>query len=399
MAIAPNQLKTQQLAASAKENLNDKTDAAKKEAASSSPKVASSKTSLKDKFSKALDKINKPHTIDINIFKQNGGFFSNLICCKLPSIKLRLPKYKFSFNRKLNFDLSFNLSICGKEKKINPFDSVMNMANVIRKNPGLLSPNKKDRLNALLRSDILPKMNILGLGSAIPTCVLGKSVGSILGSDNTLGPTLRSRNTLKTLMYQDPCTAALANQPLLSKWLSNSSAASLLSTLISGDKDKAYSYVDIALGVLGQRESVIGSLLGALAYSYDYNTRNKLDLIDRVFNSGKLTGADFINLQGNASNILKDLDAEKKEKDLNSKDPSKDLDKYLNILNKLDPTWNSNNNFHQTNGNQTLAELSKGKLQNIFRASVELTGVYTTKLEPMHHIAIINQFNPKICKC
>ena len=393
MAIAENQLKVHQMVESSKDDFNNVSDDSRKETAKEEKTETKKKTSL-------FDKLNKPHVIDMNIGKANGGIFSNILCCKLPSLNLRLPKYKLNFNRKLkfNFSLKFKLSICGKEKKINPFDTAMNVANIIKKNPGLLSGDSKTRLQALLRSDILAKMNILGLGATVPTCILGKTIGSLYGSDTGLGPSLRSRNSLRTLLYQDPCTAMFANQPLVNKWLSNSSAAALISTIISADKNKAYSFVDLALGITGQRESALGSLIGALAYSYDYNTRNKLDVINRVVNSGKLTGRDFIYLKANIPNVLKDLDGEKEEKDVKSADPDFDFNKYLNLFNKLDPSWNSGNNFHATAGNKTFTELSNSKLKNK-HGVIDLTGNYTTTLEPEHHIAIINKFNKTICTC
>lgn len=395
MAIAANQLKVHQMVQSSKEDFSKKTETAMKDA------TAKAKSAADDVSSKA-SALQKAVSRDEDTNKSKKGIFSNLLCCKLPSLKIRLPKYKLSFNRKLSFkfnmDLSFSLSICGKEKKVNPLDSVMKLANTIKKNPGLLSPNREDRLNALLKSDILAKMNILGLGATIPTCILDKTIGSMYGSDSGLGPSLRSRNALKTLLYQDPCTAMLANQPLVSKWLSNSTAAAFISTLISSDKEKAFSFVDLALGVLGQRESALGSLASALAYSYDYNTRNKLQLVNQVIGTGKLTGKDYIYMKVNSNQVLKDLDGEKEESDPKTRDPEGDFNKYLDIFNKLDPTWNENNNYHSTTGNKTMTELSNSILLNRYN-EINLTGNYTTVLKPEDHIAIINKFNRTVCVC
>lgn len=409
MAIAANQLKVSQFIESKQEDLNKVSDTAAKEAAANkNTKTSAEEAAEANKPTTDIGKkLQKPDVKTPDIKKTKGNVFSNLLCCKLPSLKIRLPKFKFSFSmRKLKFNfktnLNFSLSICGKEKKINPVNSILNAANFIKKNPGILSPNKADRLNALLKSDLLGKMNILGLGTTIPTCILGKTVGSLYGSDTGLGPSLRSRNGLKELLYQDACGAMFANQPLVNKWLSNSAAAQFLGTLLSADKEKAFSYVDLALGVLGQRESVLGSLASALAYAYDYNTRNKIHLINQVIGTGKIRGEEYLYMKTDASQILKNLDAEKEESEVKTTTPVEDFKTYISVMDKLDPSWNKNPNdtintpnYWQVGCNTTMAELSKSTLLSKIDEP-NLTGDYTTVLSAEHHIAIINKFN---CGC
>ena len=356
----------------------------------------------------AKSKINKALSAKRDISPKNSAMskFGDFVCNNKSSLNNRLKSFKLNFDRKLglNLDTEFSVNICGKEKKLNAMDAVMKASEIIRKNPGLLSGDKDEMLNALLKSDILAKMNILGLGATVPTCILGKTIGSLYGqSDGTLGPSLRARNELKSLMYKDPCSAMFANQPLINSWLSNSNCVAIISTLMSSDPDKAFSLVDAALGLVGQRDSVIGGFISSLAYAHDYNTRDKIDVLDRIFNTGKLTGSDFINIKTPATNILNRLDKEKEEKESKgdevvTKDPVGDFNKYTNIISKLDPTWNYNNNYSQTKGNQTLTDLSnkvlKDKVEKIY-----LTGVYKTELKPEHYIAIINKFNKTVCEC
>lgn len=336
---------------------------------------------------------------DISPKKSLMASFNDFICNKVPSMLNRLKNFKLKFDRKLNLNLdkTFTMTVCGKEKKLNLMDAVMKASEIIRKNPGLLSGDKDAMLNALLKSDILAKMNILGLGATIPTCILRKTVGSLYGqSDTGLGPSLRSRNALKELMYSDPCSAMFANNPLISSWLSNNAAAQIISTLMSNNPDKAFSLVDSALGIFGQRDSVLGGLMSSLAYAYDYNTRNKVDVLDRIW--PKLTGQDIVQLRTDSSTILKKLDEEKEKNNIVSKKPSEDFNKYTNVISKLDPTWNYNNNYSGTKGNNTLSELSNQVLKDTVDP-IDLSGVYKTVLKPQHYIAIINKFNKTLCEC
>lgn len=410
MAIAANQLKVSKIVEAKQEDFNKASDAAAKtEAANknlkSSAEEAANAANPKDKLSK---KLSKPDIKTPDMKKQKGSMFSNMLCCKLPSLKIRMPKLKFSLSmRKLKFgfknNLSFSLSICGKEKKINPTNAILNAANFIKKNPGILSPDKSTRLNALLKSDLLGKMNILGLGATIPTCILGKTVGSLYGTDaGGLGPSVRSRNGLKTLLYQDPCTAMFAKQPLINKWLSDSVAGQFIGTLLSADKEKAFSFVDLALGVLGQRESALGSLASALAYAYDYNTRKKFELVNQVIGTGKIRGPDYLYLKSDSNKLLQNLDAEKEKNDSKTKDAVSDFNTIIGVLGAVDPTWNKDPlatknepNYSGTACNKTLYELSTKVLTGT-NHELTLTGNYTTTLNPEHHIAIIHKFK---CGC
>lgn len=385
MAISANQLQVHTMVESSKEDYSTATETTSKDNFSDSSMSTLSSDSLTSKFT-------KPNIKDINALNQKQGIFSKILCCKMPSLSLRMPSLKLGFLRDLNFDPSFNVNICGKEKKVNPFDSIMSAAKFIQQNPGILSGSVEDRLNSLLKTDILDKMGILGLGGIVPTCILGKSISTLYGSDTGNGPSLRSRNALKTLLYQDPCTAMLANIPLVSDWLSNSNTAALISTLLSADKDKAFSFIDACLGILGQRESVLGNILLAWGAVKDYNTRAELDLLNRVINTGKLTGKDYILIQRPVKDIVDALDKEKEEKNPVTKDPVGDFNNYINIFDKLNPSWN----LWDVKCNKTMTELANAKLQSTYTKDMSLTGEYTTTLTRDNTIAAMNAF---CCTC
>lgn len=325
--------------------------------------------------------------------QQRKGFFNNKFLCGDKSLNLRLPSLKVDFDRLLNWDLSVN--ICGKQKKIQPYAAVMGASNIIRNNPGLLSGDKDAALDALLKSNLLEKMVPLGLGRTIGPCLLRRSSGSLYGSDAGLGPTLKSKNALREQLYGDQCGAAIANVPFVSNWLDNSTSAMLLSTIIgtANGQAGAYDWVMAGLSITGNRGSALGSLLGSLAYAYDYNVRDKMRVTHQVFNSGKVTSGDYMYFQTSSDLILDKLDEELEKNNPNTNTPAQDFDIIIDVINKADATWNQDDNYYKTNGNKSLTDLANSKLLNKKAKKVELTGNYTTVLEPEHHISIINKFN------
>ena len=325
--------------------------------------------------------------------QQRKGFLNNKFLCGDVSLNLRLPTIKLDFDRLLNWDL--NVNVCGNQKKLKPYAAVMGVSNIIRNNPGLLSGDKDTALNALLQSNLLEKMVPLGLGKTIAPCLLKRSSGSLYGSDAGLGPTMKSKNALREQLYGDQCGAAIANVPFVSNWLDNSTSAMLLSTIIgtANGQAGAYDWVMTSLNVVGDRGSALGSLLGSLAYAYDYNVRDKLSVTYQVFNSGKVTATDYMYFQTSSDLILEKLDDELEKNNPTSSNPTRDFDVIIDVINKADSTWNQDDNYYKTNGNKSLTDLANSKLLNKKAKRVELTGDYTTTLEPQHHIAIINKFN------
>ena len=325
--------------------------------------------------------------------QQKKGFFNNKLFCGDKSLNLRIPQLKLNFDRILNWGISAN--VCGKQKKFQPYAAVMSTANIIQNNPGLLSGDKESALNALLKSNLLEKMIPLGLGRAVAPCLLNRTSGSLYGSDNGMGPTLKSKNALREALYQDSCGAAIANVPLVSQFIDNNVYANLVSVMIGSANGQAgvYDWMNAALGIAGERQGAIGSLLGSLAYAYDYNVRDRIKVSYQLFNEGKITGADYMYFNTNSDLILSKLDEEKEKNNPNTTTPSQDFDMVIDVITKADSSWNEDDNYYKTKGNQTLNELANAKLINQKQKRVELTANYTTTVTAAHSISIINKFN------
>ena len=342
------------------------------------------------------------------------GLFADAICGKSPSrlnslqnfsnlpSGIKTEKYKSLLNlgksNKLGFDLSFNATICGKTKSINPIDAVTKVANYIRKNPSVLKSPKETLLRSLAKGEIIEKLGLGSLGKVIQSCLIDKIIGDMNSNDYGAGPTLRSKNTLKNLLNQDQCMASIANLPLVSKWLSNSSTMALINTLLNKDKNTTQDLIEALLLVTGQRDSALGGLASAIASATDYNTRAKLQMVNKIFKNpkNKITSKDYISVKTDSSTVLKQLDKEKENSNPQTNNPSQDFTEIKETLDILDKSWNQDDNYYKVTGNKSLKDLACRTLMSKTN-EINLTGVYTTKLEPEHHITIINTFHCDDC--
>lgn len=388
MAIAQDPLKISQSIEVSQSDFNTISEDTIKNAA------ATAKNSAFNGTNQVLNnKLEVPKVNQLDTSNSNSSIFTDVLCCKLPSVLQRMDGYLGSLGnwRDINFDSEYMLDVCGNKKKLRPMDVVLGASNFIMNNPGIFTASNEERLSAILKSDFMRKLDLLGLGNSIPMCILWATKSNVYRSSGYSGPSLRSRNKLRELMQQNSCTALISNQPLVSSWLSNSMAANMISVLLAGDEATAYDYINVALGISGQRESALGGLALSFGNAYDYNTKKKFEVLNTYTSSGKLNSRDYIYLQYDSNKILESLDAENKENP--STNPSKDLDNITNGLDVLDPNWNKdtegNLNYGNAGNNTTLGELSTSKLQSITIKSLNLTGKYTTTLTPAHHIAII----------
>lgn len=342
-------------------------------------------------------KLTIPTVAPINTSYTNSSIFTDILCCKLPSVLQRMDLYLGSLGnwRNLNFDFNYMLNICDNKKKNTPLDVVLGASSFIASNPGIFSPNSDERISALLRSDFVRKLDILGLGNTIPMCILYATKNNVYGSSGYVGPSLSARNKLRDLLAQNSCTALLSNQPLVSSWLSNSVAANMISVLLAGNEAKAYDYIDLSLGIAGQRQSALSGLAWSFNNAYNYNTRQKFTLLNTYVSSGRLQSSDYVYLRADSTKVLETLDNDTKENpnSSNSNNPSKDLDNILSGLDVLDPTWNKDedggDNYTKAANNKTISDLTDNTLKSKYSKSLNLTGDYTTVLTPELQIAVI----------
>ena len=326
------------------------------------------------------------------------GLFNSVVCTKLPSMNLRLPKLKANIGKGISGINGLNgLNIkkggpaCSLEKFKAPFDSLMKVADFIKKNPGILSGDFETRMNTLLKSDLLNKMNIFGLGGLVPTCLLNKAVGSINGNDNFMSGSLASKERLKKLMYQSECGAMIANVPFVSKILSQGSGNAIIDILLNGDPTKASTYINMAMQAVGMRDNVLGELVHSILFAYDYNMYKKIQLTTGIY--ANLTEKDKSLMGGNnISNVLEGLDKDVKENNIGFRDPVKELENINKVLDLLGKGWNKdengNINYSPAEKSDVYKDLAQQSLIKNVAKTLDLDGNYTTTLTPAHRVAI-----------
>lgn len=385
MAITKDPFKVSEIVKSPKANFTKLTEDLQKKAAETAKGSAFNNTA-KDTNSSFLNKVKSK----ITDFKQQGmGIFTDILCCKAPAKILMTDVYTESLDRRLTNNES--LDACELSKVRNPMDFALKATQLFAQYPGLLSSSASTRLNTLIRSDLLEKMNLFGLGNIVPTCIFGNTFKSLSGSSQYLGTSLRDKNELRNLLAQNPCTAALSNTPLVSGWLSKSVAANLLNTVIDSAKNgpNFTRILESMLHVSGQRSSVLGGLLLSISNAYDYNTRTKLNAITYAYKNGNLTVEEKALLKYDTKNILENLDKEKENKDdIVNTDPGNELKEIYETLNILDPNWK----IWDAKGNQTLCELSQQVLRSRDVKTITLDATAVTTLTTEHKIVMACRF-------
>ena len=319
--------------------------------------------------------------------------FSNL------SASLKMDKYKSLLNigkaNKITFNTNINVTVCGKTKSLNPLDAISSVSNFIKKNPSILSSPKETLLRALVKDELVTKLGLGQLGKVIQKCIVDKVLEYLNTNDYGSGPTLRSKNTLNSLLNQDACLSSIAKLPLVSKYLSNASTVALINVLINKDKNTTQDLIEALLTVTGQRDTALGGLASAIAYAKDYNTRAKMKLLYSVFKnkSNNITYKDYLCVKTSSSKVLEKLDEEKEKSNTQTNDPVNDFKEITDTLDIVDPSWRADNNYSNVSCNKSLADLATRTLNANSTTPDFSTGVFKTELKQEHYIAIINKFH------
>lgn len=316
------------------------------------------------------------------------GQFENPFCCKYPPLNLRIPRYKLDLDRDL--DLSFNVEVCGENKRINPIDYVMKATSFVNQNPGIFSSDANTRLRALLSSDMVQKMNIAGLGNVVPNCILEKVGGflSSAGSPYGTGGSLSLRQQLDQALSKDKCARLVASQVGLYDFLSDASNSHFINMVLNGDPTRAETYFSAVLGVQLQRISFMTGYSHSFREAYAYNqTYAKLTSFNTLVAKDLVTEKDKVYFNVDSTDILDSL--------ANDETENKDLAAIEKALDFMSPDWDKdelgNKNLYKTKDNITMADLANNRLLNL-NPEIDLDGEYETVLTNDHHIAIVNLF-------
>lgn len=336
----------------------------------------------------ANDLICTPVLKDHDLELEALGQFGNPFCCKYPPLNLRLPNYNIDLDR--NLDFTFNVEVCGESKKINPIDYLMKASSFVNQNPGIFSKDANTRLRALLSSDMVQKMNIAGLGSVIPDCILDKVGGflSNVGSPYGDGGSLSLRKRLDQALSKDKCARLVASQVGLYDFLSAANNSHFINMIMDGDPTRAETYFSAVLGLELQRISFMTGYSQSFREEYAVNqTYVKLSAFNTLIANGNITEADRAYCVVASEDVLSSLDQDETE--------NKDLDTISKALDFMSPDWNKDDaghkNLYKTKDNVVMADLANNKLLSLDE-EIDLDGIYETVLNNEHHIAIINAF-------
>lgn len=337
-----------------------------------------------------------------------SGIFSDIICCKMPNLLSRLKNLKFDLGlgKYLNWNPSMQFSVCGKQMNLNLMDALGGVAKFIQKNPGILSFDKDAMLAALMRSDLLNKMDAFGLKRLLRDCILNRFTNAqagLYGSDGSFGPSLASRNYLRTKMAQDPCLAAIGKLPIISDFLANNNIGLLLSTVMymhdhGWNAEGWFSLTDGIFNVLGLRNNAIAGLAKSLAYSVDYNTykvKHKLAAGVHYKKQGVITKQHAGIIYTPPKVIIENLDKDTKyEEDVEKKTlapelAQKQFELIVDGLDVFSPGWQE----HEAACSSTVKKTIEVAF-SIRKGTPELTGKYSkSTLSKIHRMALINKFN------
>lgn len=430
MAIASNMLGVNDIISSAQDKINSATGS-----------INSGMSSLSESTSKALS--NNPVTSLVSKVTNKtsssstlGGILSDALCGNLSfsglfpnlswpdlSFNFKLGKLKgLKFGKLNGLDIDLSINICGEEKSLNPLDAVSKIGSNLKKATNIINSANLGTLQNLAKTSVLNTLGETGANKIVRACLLDDIIGDMVTGDNVGGATLAAKKKLKSALGTDDCGRAIANNPFVSGWINTAANSALISALLVHDRDQTFRIVEAALGIADQRGIMLHGLSSALSFVYDTNVRAKVKtvyLLWKKYTATSSSGDTYYNIYGNvinnnyvltpkdqldiktdASTILDKLDKEKEENNSQTNDPSGDFDQIKDVLDIVDKTWNKSNEwdrdetYYKTAGNQTMKELACKTLST--RAQETLTldpDTVTTKLEAVHHVAIVNSFH------
>lgn len=374
--------------------------------------------------SKAKDILsNIPSIPNLNIDTSNLGMFDNILCGKLPGLNFRLPQLGLDFNMDW---LDFDFTVCGKTQSLNPFDTLMSIADKVSDPKDFIGALKGDILGNMLDSHLGSLLKDFGL-YGVPECLSDRTKWDLTNSRyGGYGPSLDDRYNLWNSLSKEGCAQNIMQMAGVPEYVKKSAMTNLLDSLAGTDTKTANGYFYNAYSRSEESRPYLLSSTSNMFYKnstgsasskIDYvastlvDSTQSTDTVNKIINNTDKAGGSLIannTIPGlNQSIGIKAtdalyfrLDSKQMLDNMNKNVGDKDLDKInptnmLLALNTMDPTWckdeDGSTNVYKTKNNKVMTNVSNHFLTSN-KPTLNLTGDVTTKLNLMHEVAIINSF-------
>lgn len=380
------------------------------------------------KTSDLLDPIKK---IDIPFSSQSSGILDNLLCLKIPDIDFRLPSFKLDIFKDWNID--FNMKICGESKKINPVDAALSVVDKVKNPSSFLNETKKDLINRLLGDNLSNKLGVFGV-SNLTDCVLGDSLSGVKDYNDIFGGSLSYKMDLNDLLGLDGCAGDFIRDQSRNNGLSNITTESILAKMaftrntetsdqvMSGMRNSDPESTSRATSrMMSSSEEIpaIYTKTDMIPKSYytglsDEYMQKKVDEIlnntpTMVATEGRavllspldvdtkeeerenITIQEKINLQTDSSNMFKSIANE----DIYKKDKIETFNNIILTADLIDKNWNKdeygNVNMYKIKNNKNMVTLTEEYIKNKpVEIDDNLTGDFTTNINAAEMILANN---------
>lgn len=415
-------------------------DAAKQSFSSAKDKLAEAKgafdqaqagiSGVTDKAKNILENVSKP--MNLNIDTSNLGMFGNIMCGNLPTLDVKLPELKLDIP-----DLQFggfgnvNFTICGKTESMNPFDTALSIHNKLKDPKGFIGSLKSQLLGKLLDGALGGLLDKIGV-SGIADCLSDRSKYDVFDEEfGGFGDPLEDRASLDDYLNKDSCAQNVMTLLGIPNIVKRNALVNLLDTLLGRDPTAGR---DLFGRVIEEpdygRRQTLASLVGAFKKN-STNDRgnsiyNKFSFISNDFYNkgdrdkmnyniiwygkpGGQNAKDYTIPKDYLNNNIPALKEPGAQSDwtTDSKDILNDLsklppdqvgkidpDNVVGGLTTIDPSWGSDDKIHNTKDNHVMEHVADYYI-SANTPELNLTGNYTTKLNCMHKVKILNTFPEK----
>lgn len=381
MAISQSRIKLPDLVTIKQENFSSASDT---ETVANVKSLSSAQTvSKKSILAQPTVKNDNPTSSPLSIFE-------DILCNGFKPLNIRLPKFRISLFRDLNF--GFNVTICGKKKTLRPIDTALEIAKPLATGRAFLPAAKESLLNNIIAADGRSAMRNLGLGGALPDCLLGNTKGRLVNNTGPVGGSLKSKLSLLDLLNSSSCAGTVLAQPGINTTVSDLTMSAMLDNMIKADTNTAVGFTSTMMADAHNREMMLGGMKQTLTAKNDNSTNDKLLLASTVFSNStpSQVNTQSVYIRTDGSQILDNL----AKNDVTHNSPVTQTKYTMAALDTIDPNWSrdteGNTNLYKTKDNSTMVSMSSSTLLSTQPKGLNLSGNVVTELDRTKQIAVVN---------